>query len=271
MKYYVESFPLGADKVYFEVEEKVAKHLNKCDREIEVLNNVLRSYYIADKNLEEIIEYFQQDNFDFGSPLAFAEMNRNLLNFLNGFYAWVSYCEKNVKDDFPRLKVKFFESSFEYRLFYYLRNRQTHKGFCISGFSINLNTEKRQFIVNLDELIADNDINAKFRKELEKQKSKKLDLLPRLNDFKRLFTDMNAELIEAVLNHKVIIALKFLEETCPTTLGKHIPSIFLVTTTDDDIEMNREIINASSVTLCNLFEWFLTNKKPQRRISLNQK
>lgn len=102
------------------------------------------------------------------SEKNFNRLNRFFMNWLNSFYAWVEFHEKNYKQVFSNLKQQYFNTYFEYRFAYAMRNYTTHQSICITRIVYDLLEEKTRYEIPIDEIVdnADN-LNHKVRNELK--------------------------------------------------------------------------------------------------------
>lgn len=174
-----------------------------CQNSIKNLNKymlIVEYYDIVKDNLLELMdeinksELQHQDNF-------FVTINRRMFNFLDTFYAYISFCEKNYKDIFSKVKTATYDNHFEYRLLYHLRAYMTHCEIAITKVTYDILKNKQTIILDMNEITEKGKKNLKkeFIAEIKKENIKELDLKKIISQFIILFDKIQEAIIELIL------------------------------------------------------------------------
>ena len=101
------------------------------------LGNNMRCHYlfqIVKRNLAELTFYMQSKQNDIKNIDAI-ECNRYLFNFVGTFYSYINFYEKNYNELFKDVKKHIYDTYFEYRFIYNLRNYIIHEDLAILRIS----------------------------------------------------------------------------------------------------------------------------------------
>lgn len=101
------------------------------------LGNNMRCHYlfqIVKRNLAELIFYMQSKQNEIKTIDAI-ECNRYLFNFVDTFYSYINFYEKNYNELFKDVKKYIYDTYFEYRFIYNLRNYIIHEDLVILRIS----------------------------------------------------------------------------------------------------------------------------------------
>lgn len=153
------------------------------------------------ENIFEAFEDFKTNGI--GISNNFIRLNRYLMNWLNSFYAWIEYHEKNYKPLFSTMSKKYHDTNFSYRFAYGMRRYTTHQSLCISRISFDSLNETTKFIIPIDEiLLHGKKLNKKLLAELEQMKneSAEIDLESFTKDFLTMFESFQSELWNSIIS-----------------------------------------------------------------------
>lgn len=137
-----------------------------------------------------------------GIPNNFIRLNRYLMNWVNSFYAWILYHEKHYNTLFVSLKSKYYDSYFQYRFAYEMRNHTTHQSICISRITFDTLHETTKYIISIDEILFyKKKLNSKFAKELEERCliDKEIDLEDFTRSFFSVFETFQSEIWDNII------------------------------------------------------------------------
>lgn len=101
------------------------------------LGNNMRCHYlfqIVKRNLAELTLYMQSKQNEIKTIDAI-ECDRYLFNFVDTFYSYINFYEKNYNELFKDVKRNIYDTYFEYRFIYNLRNYVIHEDLAISRIS----------------------------------------------------------------------------------------------------------------------------------------
>lgn len=101
------------------------------------LGNNMRCHYlfqIVKRNLAELTLYMQSKQNEIKTIDAI-ECDRYLFNFVDTFYSYINFYEKNYNELFKDVKKYIYDTYFEYRFIYNLRNYVIHEDLAISRIS----------------------------------------------------------------------------------------------------------------------------------------
>lgn len=91
----------------------------------------------------------------------FNRLNRYIMNWLNSFYAWISFHERHYKELFLALKSKYYDTYFDYRFAYAMRKFTTHQAVCVNRTTYDSLNETTRFEIPIDDIL-------KYSKEMKK-------------------------------------------------------------------------------------------------------
>ncbi len=143
-EYYISCFRSPYDGMtitaeQYEVLAKASNELKKLLFEIDYLPIIMT-------NVQEFIRYCetvkQSGNCDF------INLNRLFANWVNSFYMWVGYHEKQYKAIFAIMKSGFYDSDFSYRFVSNLRTYTTHTAMPVTIKQTNVLTGDSRFIID---------------------------------------------------------------------------------------------------------------------------
>ena len=127
----------------------------------------------------------------------FNRLNRYLMNWLNSFYAWIEFHERNYHDLFDQLKRTYYDTSFEYRFAYEMRKYTTHQAVCISQIKYDALNEKTKFEIPIDEiLLHGTELKRAFRDELAniRQENPSVDVKDFTQSFYKMFESFQGKI-----------------------------------------------------------------------------
>lgn len=154
------------------------------------------------ENIYEAFEDFKTNGP--GIPNNFIRLNRYLMNWLNSFYAWIEYHERNYKPLFSSMSNRYHDTNFSYRFAYGMRRYTTHQSLCISRISFDSLNETTKYIIPIDELLQHGKkLNKKLLVELEQMKieSAEIDLESFTKDFLTMFESFQGELWDSIISN----------------------------------------------------------------------
>lgn len=102
----------------------------------------------------------------------FENLNRLFMNWLNTFYVWIEYHERYHKELFGKFKGTFYDKYSEYRITYYLRRYTTHQSSCISKTTLALNTGKVTYLIPVEKILEEGDMNKQTKSDLREIKNR---------------------------------------------------------------------------------------------------
>lgn len=169
--------------------------VDDCLKEMSVLMSEIDYCLMLRQNATELMEEILYGSRSHDS--VFNELNRKLMNLLNSFYAWIEFHESNYKDLFSRLKTKYYNDNFEYRLAYSLRKYTTHCSVCISRITYDVLSEVECIQIVPKELLDNSSyLNAIIKKDLQELEAngEAIDLRLLLSKFLLVFEQFQDEL-----------------------------------------------------------------------------
>ena len=98
-----------------------------------------------------------------------SNLNRSLLNWINSFYSWIEFHEKNYQGFFPEIKKRYYDGFFEYRVAYELRKCLTHGNMVKNAYTLPFRENGNVFLI-VDTPLLDAINKKSIKKELEKHK-----------------------------------------------------------------------------------------------------
>lgn len=182
-EYYIDCcFSPYDNKIITEAQYNIVEN---ASHNIYTLLNEIDYFPLILLNLKEFNNYcettLQNGNDDF------INLNRLFANFVNSFYMWITYHERNYTDIFvtQKLKSKFFDTDFQYRLAYNLRTFTAHKTKPITIREFDVLNQSVNLYINVSDLIdKSSGIQDIFRKELiSNVNMKKIDVLKFAKEF----------------------------------------------------------------------------------------
>lgn len=123
----------GGKEFVVEISEKEAKAIIDASK---FLGRNMRSYYyyqIVKRNLNSLIQFIEREQGK--QKIDAIECNRLLFNFVDTFYSYINFFEKNYKDKFLEVKTELYDKYFEYRFVYNLRNYLIHEDLAVMKVS----------------------------------------------------------------------------------------------------------------------------------------
>lgn len=235
------SFDKDEDKIY-SIEDEDAKSLIY---NFEYLGTNMRSYYyyqIVKRNLNELIGFIreQQNKLD---EIDAIECNRLLFNYIDTLYGYINFFEKNYKANFKSIKQEIYDSYFEYRFIYNLRNFIIHEDLGILSVSKQIyeNSIVVRFNVSKNKLINSSRFQPSVRQEIEKRFVHDIDIFPILEKQFEVIKLLQEKMLLS-LSNDILSRFDFISK-----LIRNNKEIFLI--------QNRKIING----LLNVTTKFYTN------------
>ena len=152
------------------------------------------------ENIQEAFEDFKTNGA--GIDNNFIRLNRYLMNWLNSFYAWIEYHERNYNELFSSMKSKYYDSFFSYRFAYGMRSYTTHQSLCISRITFDSLNETTKYIIPLEEILRQKKgINSKLLRELEQMKNtcSEIDLEEFTKEFLGMFESFQSDLWKSII------------------------------------------------------------------------
>lgn len=163
------------------------------------LGNNMRCHYlfqIVKRNLAELVFYIQLQQNETRVVDAI-ECNRLLFNFVDTFYSYINFYESNYKELFKNVKKHLYDTYFEYRFIYRLRNYIVHEDLAV------LKTLKK-FCRDHVEVIFEVDNNAlshspcfpqSFKQELKKRSTQMTSLNDILSNFYTVLVELHVNML----------------------------------------------------------------------------
>jgi hypothetical protein len=160
-------------------------------------------YYIVKENIQDLLNFMKKFNpmDNKNKEHNFATINRYTYNVIGVFYAWISYYEKNYKDVFSKIKKKYYDSFFEYRMMYNLRTYMSHCEMAVTEMEVLFDTRELFIYIEPTRLLNNSDHLQKiFIPELKKmiEDNKKIDLYELMTKFSTMFSEMNQGLLNEI-------------------------------------------------------------------------
>ena len=135
---------------------------------------------------------------------------------MDTLYAYIQYFETKYKKQFSNIKRKFYDSHFEYRFLYNLRNYIIHEDLGI--LTINKlfgNGEKEiKFLVSKDKLAKAEKVQKIFKIELSQLEMEDFDIYPIITNFKKILLDLQIDIIN-VFRDGLLTAFSLLMDNVP--------------------------------------------------------
>lgn len=153
-------------------------------------------YQIAKRNLKDLLEFItqQQKKLD---KIDTLECNRLLYNYIDTFYSFVNYYESHYKEEFAGIKRKFYDTYFEYRFIYNLRNYMVHESLGILKVTKEIypDTILVKFIVETNRLISSNRVSNKMKDELKTSIKDEIDIGPILKNHLNMILKLHEDML----------------------------------------------------------------------------
>ncbi len=157
-------------------------------------------YFMVVDNIDDWQRVIQ--TCDFFDKNSFRTLNRFMYNILGAYYAWVEFYETNYKNIFAVIKSKYYDEYFTYRMIYNLRVYMTHCEIGITQTEINYDKQEVHIYIPPKDLIekGKSRLQSKVVKELVEMigENKSVDVELLINNFHKIFTDMNKDLTKAI-------------------------------------------------------------------------
>lgn len=168
---------------------------NQYDRFAEISDNLhtllseIDQYTLLRLNIDDFIRYM--DYFKKNGEHDFVSLNRYFTNFINSFYMWISFHEKNYKGIFSEYKSLFYDENFCYRAAYNIRTYTAHETMPITTIKTDVLSGEVSARIRTSVLINTScKIQSRFRNEL-KQKQETLDYIDSLQLSQELKITLN--------------------------------------------------------------------------------
>lgn len=153
---------------------------------IKNLGNNMRCHYlfqIVKRNLVELTFYMQSQQNEMKTIDAI-ECNRYLFNFVDTFYSYINFYEKNYKELFKDVKKDIYDTYFEYRFIYNLRNYIIHEDLAILRISKKFWQDRVDVNFEIDNnALSDSSCQKLFKQELKKRSTQMTNLHDILSNF----------------------------------------------------------------------------------------
>ncbi len=159
-EYYISCFRSPYDGM--EITAEQYSILETASIELKNLLFEIDYYPIVMKNVQEFIRYCEKVK-QSGDCYSI-NLNRLFANWVNSFYMWIEYHEKQYNNIFGRLKQEFFDSYLSYKLAYNMRIYTTHNSMPITIKKNNVLTGEIQLLIDITPLI---DGTIKIRKKTQ--------------------------------------------------------------------------------------------------------
>ena len=165
------------------------------------LGRNMRAYYyyqIVKRNLNSLIQFIEQEQ---GKQKVDAiECNRLLYNFVDTFYSYINFFEKNYKNKFLEVKTELYDKYFEYRFVYNLRNYLIHEDLAVMKVSYAYYNDHvdTAFLVAVNDLICAEKIKIKFKEELKSLKEKDISIYEILVNFGQILVELQVKMLIAL-------------------------------------------------------------------------
>ncbi len=185
-----------------ELSEFTEKDFIECQNSVGRLNRAMLAveyFDIVNDNLLELNKEIVDSNLQ--RDKFFININRRMFNFLDTFYAYINFFEKNYKDVFLKVKKPVYDNFFEYRLIYNLRRYMTHCEIAITKASYDVLKDKQTILLDMDEIIekGKKSLQKKFVDEIKNKKIKEIDLEKIITQFTYIFEKIQESIIELLL------------------------------------------------------------------------
>lgn len=193
------------------------------------------------ENLVDAVQNFSANGV--GVKNGFNQLNRHLMNWLNSFYAWVEFHEKNYHDIFSEMKRKYYDSYFEYRFAYEMRKYTTHQSVCISRMVFNVLKEQTRFEIPIDEILQHGKIlNKRFKTELEALNigQSNIELVEFTRGFSLMFERLQREIWDEIIPVADSCA-NSLQQYLRVYSGKYVTVFRMKDSEDKDINIGNSI------------------------------
>lgn len=188
-------------------------------------NMNINYYDMMEKNFEEvlnIINKFEENRESFvyekETVPYIKELNRLLINALGSFFCFLNHYEYILKTKFEKdtlfksykkICSNYFDSYFEYRFLYKLRNYVVHCNIPVSLIQSTQKKPKRSFYINVAELLAEFDWGEKVKKDLKNLNSN-IEVKSFIITVKNMLYSLNKELLSLDING-IVTSLNYLK------------------------------------------------------------
>lgn len=168
------------------------------------LGNNMNSYYfyqIVKRNLECIILFIERQQNKMDKP-DMIECNRLLYNFVDTLYAFVNYFEKNYNSEFKNIKSEIYNTFFEYRLIYNLRNYMIHDNLAILKVTNEIDKSfiNVKFIIQKNKILSSTTANNKLKTVLNEATTDDIDIYPILKQQFHIIKTLQEKMLFALSN-----------------------------------------------------------------------
>lgn len=192
---------------YYNITDNEGEELAKSFRFLGINMNSYYLYQIAKRNLKELIVFItqQQNKLD---TIDTVDCNRLLYNYADTFYNFINYFESNYKNEFCCIKKSLYDTYFEYRFVYALRNYIVHESLGILKVTKEVYSDSVlvKFIIDTNLLLSSSRVNKKVQNELKTLTKSEIDIGPILKNHLAIILKLHEEML---LSLKVQILEKF--------------------------------------------------------------
>lgn len=169
---------------------------------IKNLGNNMRCHYlfqIVKRNLAELTFYMQSQQNEM-KTIDGIECNRYLFNFVDTFYSYINFYEKNYKELFKDVKKDIYDTYFEYRFIYNLRNYIIHEDLAILKISKKFWQDRVNVNFEIDNnALSDSSCCQKlFKQELKKCSTQMTNLHDILSNFYTILTRLHIAMLTKI-------------------------------------------------------------------------
>ena len=174
-------------------------------------------YQIVKRNLCDFLTYIynQQGKME---EVDTIECNRWLYNFVDTFYSFINYYEKNYKSEFAVVKKQIYDTYFEYRFIYNLRNYMVHQDLGVLKKTTYFNSDKIEvdFKVSKSKLQQSTGCQKPFARELKTRNdiSENISIKTVVEPFVKILLELQKEMLIA-LSPMILEQFKLITDCTP--------------------------------------------------------
>lgn len=220
-----------------DIDDQTGEKILSC---INYLGTNMRSFYyyqIVKRNLNQLVG-FMDDKQNEWIDVDLIECNRLMFNYIDTLYAYINFFESNYKDQFSIIKRQIYDTYFEYRMAYNLRNYIIHEGLGIVSYIRQMYSNKTlyQFCIDAEVIASSSRVKRQFKEEIKQlYGDNKIDLYPILQKQHEILKNIQEKMLDA-LSKNIISNFDFLatntinnNETLIKKDGKILNSLLNVT------------------------------------------